>query len=163
MAISEGTRIFLDDIGIWKKINPYAEPIKKITVINRKLSEKIEFDNIRRSSNLGYIVKNKYLLNILYKELNKFKNVKIINDIKINNIETKKNFIITNLKNSSIISDFNIAADGKKSFIRSFYKTPQFFKDYNKKAIVLTLIHSKDHLNTAFEFFYKDGPLEFFQ
>ena len=89
MAISEGTKNFLDDIGIWKKIKPYAEPIKKITVINRKLSEKIEFDNIRRSSNLGYIVKNKYLLNILYKELNKFKNVKIINDI-INNIETKK-------------------------------------------------------------------------
>ena len=159
VAISEGTKIFLDDIGIWKKINLYAQPIKKITVINRKLSEKIEFDNIRRSSNLGYIVKNKYLLNILYKELNKFKNVKIINDIKINNIETNKNFIITNLKNCSVISDFNIAADGKKSFIRSFCKTPQFFKDYNKKAIVLTLIHSKDHLNTAFEFFYNDGPL----
>ena len=68
VAISEGTRDFLDDIGIWKKIKPYAEPIKKISVINRKLSEKIEFDNIRRMSNLGYIVKNKHILDILYKK-----------------------------------------------------------------------------------------------
>ena len=41
VAISEGTKIFLNDIGLWKKIKPYAEPIKKISVINRKLSEKL--------------------------------------------------------------------------------------------------------------------------
>ena len=159
VAISEGTRDFLDDIGIWKKIKPYAEPIKKISVINRKLSEKIEFDNIRRMSNLGYIVKNKHILDILYKELKKSYNVKILNKADIINIETKKNLITTNLKNYSIDSNIIAAAEGKSSYIRNIYKTPSYFKNYNKKAIVLTFTHSKDHFNTAFEFFYKRGPL----
>ncbi len=159
VAISEGTKIFLNDIGLWKKIKPYAEPIKKISVINRKLSEKIEFDNFRRLSSLGYIVKNKHLLNVLYKELNKLNNVKILNQADVINIENKKYLMTTNLKQCSIDSDLIVAADGKFSYVRNIFKTPIYKKNYNKKAMVLTFTHSKNHLNTAFEFFYKDGPL----
>ena len=68
VAISEGTKTFLDKINLWEDINKYAQPIKKIKIIDRKPSIFLQFDNVRRKSNLGYIVKNKHLLNIVYKK-----------------------------------------------------------------------------------------------
>ena len=159
VAISEGTKRFLDKINLWEEINKYAQPIKKIKIIDRKISNYLEFDNIRRKSNLGYIVKNKHLLNIVYKKLKTQKNIKIFNKAKIisfeNNIETIK----INLADASIVSNLNIAADGKNSFVKQYYKTPYFIKDYKKTAFVVIFTHLQDHKNTAYEFFYKNGPL----
>ena len=39
-AISEGSKIFLDKIGIWQKLGRYSEPIKKIIVYDRDESNK---------------------------------------------------------------------------------------------------------------------------
>ena len=60
-AISEGTKKFLEEINIWNEIGNYAEPIKNIQIIDRNQSNKIYFDNQRRKSNLGYIVKNEFI------------------------------------------------------------------------------------------------------
>ena len=159
VAISEGTKNFLTKIGIWSQIDSFAEPIQKIKVIDRELFNSLEFDNKRRVSNLGYIVKNKLLLNILYKNLNKIKNIKILNNINIKSIENQSNKSITILNDAKIVSDLTIAADGKNSFVRKILKTPYYVKDYNKKALVTIFTHSKNHNGTAFEFFYKNGPL----
>ena len=43
--------------------------------------------------------------------------------------------------------------------IRKIFKTPIYRKDYKKKAIVINFYHSKNHNNTAYEFFFKNGPL----
>ncbi len=159
VAISEGTKIFLEKINLWKDINKFAEKIEKIKVIDRQLSNNLQFDNSRRNSNLGYIVKNKHLLNIVYKNLTFNKNINIFNSKNIIGFESHDGFIKTNLDKLSIKSSLNIAADGKNSFVRNFYKTPFFVKDYKKSALVVTFTHSESHQNTAFEFFYKNGPL----
>ena len=159
IAISEGTKNFLENIGIWKEIKPLAEPIKQIKIVDRKISNSLDFDNKRRFSNLGYIVKNKHVLDIFYKKLKKNKKVKIFNNANIIKIENQKERIITETKNLKIFSELNIAADGKKSFIKKIHKTPFFKKEYKKKALVIQCTHSKNHFGTAFELFYKNGPL----
>ncbi len=159
VAISEGTKNFLDNIDLWKEIKLYSEPIKRISVIDRKSSNFLEFDNNRRTSNLGYIIKNKNLVDILYNNIKKQNNIKILNQIEIDNFRIENNQIITKSNNISLISNLNIAADGKNSFVRKKFKTPFFTKNYNKTAMVLTLTHSKNHNGTAYEFFYKNGPL----
>ncbi len=158
-AISEGTKKFLEEINIWKDIGKYAEPIKKIQIIDRNHSNKIHFDNQRRNSNLGYIIKNEYMLSNLYKKLRKKQNVKIFNNISIEDINCNANMITTKQNNFLIHSNVLLASDGKNSSIRKIFKTPIFSKDYNKKAIVVNFCHSKNHDNTAFEFFFKNGPL----
>ena len=70
-AISEGTKKFLEEINIWNLISDYAEPIRKIQIIDRNQTNKIYFDNQRRHSNLGYIVKNEFILDSLYRKLQK--------------------------------------------------------------------------------------------
>ena len=77
-AISEGTKKFLEEINIWDEIGNYAEPIKNIQIIDRNQSNKIYFDNQRRKSNLGYIVKNEFILDCLYKKLQKQKMLKFL-------------------------------------------------------------------------------------
>ncbi len=159
VAISEGTKNFLEQLGLWKDIKAYSEPILNIKIIDRNIYNQLDFDNRRRSSNLGYIVKNDYLIKILYNNIKKNKNIKILNNININNLEILKESIIIHTNKKKIVSDLNIASDGKNSFVKKIFKTPYFFKNYNKSALVTTFTHSKNHNNTAFEFFYKNGPL----
>ncbi len=159
VAISEGTKNFLEKINLWSKIKNFSQPIKQIKVIDRNLSNKLEFNNKRRNSNLGYIVKNKHILEIIYTNLKNDKKVSIINNSKSLDFEITKNSIVTYSNNYKVVSKLNIAADGKKSFVKKYFKTPVFYKNYNKMALVVTLLHSKDHQDNAFEFFYKNGPL----
>ena len=159
VAISEGTKGFLNKIGLWNDISVYCEPIKNIKVVDRKLFNQLDFDNIRRKSNLGYIIKNNYLLDIVYSKIKKKNNIKIFNNTKINNFKIIEDKIITNTNKIKVHSDLNIAADGKNSFVRKFFKTFTYTKNYKKSALVLILTHSKNHKGTAFELFYKNGPL----
>ncbi len=159
VAISEGTKNFLSTIDLWNIIKPYCEPIKNIKVIDRKLINQLDFDNSRRKSNLGYIVKNNDLLNVVYSKLLQRKNIKVLNKMDINDFEITQDKIVTNTNKFKVFSDLNIAADGKNSFVRKFFKIPAYTKNYKKSAIVLILSHSKNHNGTAFELFYKNGPL----
>ena len=158
-AISEGTKKFLQDINIWNKISDHAEPIKKIQIIDRNQSNKIYFDNQRRNSNLGYIVKNEFILDALYKKLQIQRNVKIFNNVSIKDIFYEGNRIVTKQNNFTVNTNLLLSSDGKNSSIRKFFRTPIFSKDYKKKAIVINFYHSKSHQNTAYEFFFKNGPL----
>ena len=159
VAISEGTKEFLNTIGLWKEIALYCEPIKNIKVVDRKLLNQLDFDNIRRKSNLGYIIKNNYLLDIVYSKIANKNNIKIFNNTTINNFKIIEDKIITITNKIKVNSDLNIAADGKSSFVRKFFKTFTYSKNYQKSALVLIFTHSKNHNGTAFELFYKNGPL----
>ncbi len=158
-AISEGTKNFLEEISIWNEIKYHVEPIKKIQIIDRNQSNKIYFDNQRRNSNLGYIVKNEFILDALYKKLQKQRNVKIFNNVSVKDIFYEGSRIVTKQNNFTVNSNLLLASDGKNSSIRKILRTPIYSKDYKKKAIVINFYHSKSHQNTAYEFFFKNGPL----
>ncbi len=159
IAVSEGTKIFFEELGLWNDINKFAEPIDSIKIIDRNQTNKLNFDNLRRSSSLGYIVKNKLILQTLMEKLNSKKNVKILNNIQTNNINYDLDKINCFSSKCIIKSNLLIAADGKNSSVRNIFKTPFFKKNYNKKALVICFEHSKSHKNTAYEFFYENGPL----
>ena len=158
-AIAEGSKIFLDNIGLWKKLSLFAEPIKKINVIDRSFKNKIEFFNNLKNHNLGYIIKNSKFVLILKSILLKKKNVIFIDNMKLNRINYKTNSVESFFNNLKIDSDLIIAADGKKSAVRKILKTPLFQKRYKENALVINFTHTKNHNNCAFEFFYKNGPL----
>ena len=158
-AIAEGSKVFLDHVGLWKKISLFAEPIKNINVIDRSEKNKIEFSNNFRNRNLGYIVKNSKFSLILKNILLKKKNVIFIDSIKLNRINYTTNKIEGCFDNLMIDANLIIATDGKKSSVRKILKTPIFQKNYKENALVINFTHTKNHNNCASEFFYKNGPL----
>jgi len=158
-AISEGSKKFLQEINLWREIENYAEPIKRIEVIDRVITNKINFFNYDKKNNLGYIVKNTKFTNFLKKKLVKKKNVSFLDNTKILSIETKENRVKSVFKNILILSNLLVAADGKRSSVRNILQTPVFTKKYYESALVINFLHTKDHKNTAYEIFYNTGPL----
>ena len=76
-AIAEGSKLFFEELGIWKGIYKHCEKIKTIKVFDRNISRKINFTNPMNVGNLGYVVENakikKELIKILkLKKLNFF-------------------------------------------------------------------------------------------
>ncbi|PPR47870.1 MAG: 2-octaprenyl-6-methoxyphenol hydroxylase [Alphaproteobacteria bacterium MarineAlpha5_Bin9] len=158
-AISEGSKQILSKFGIWTEINKQAEKIKSIKVFDRKYVNKIDFSNPRKNSVLGYIVQNKYIKKTLIKKIKKNKKIDFIHNAKIKDISISDSCVELYLSGRKIKASLLIACDGKKSFIREYFKMQLFQKKYKQKAIVVNLFHCVDHYNTAYEIFLNTGPL----
>jgi len=158
-AIAEGSKIFLDSIGLWKKISKYSEKINKIKVIDRKLPSNIKFSNSNKNSALGYVIKNTIIKKTIIKILEQKKNIKIFEGQEINNIYYEGDQAVALTNKYKILPKLIVSADGKKSNIRPIFKTPQFTKIYKHSALVVNFNHTKNHANIAHEIFFDTGPL----
>ena len=74
VAVSEGSKQFLDKLFLWSGIKQNAEPIKTIKVFDRSPSNKILFENFDKEKKLGYVIENfkfsKSFPKILIRKLN---------------------------------------------------------------------------------------------
>ena len=159
IAVSEGSKFFLESLSLWSFLENYAEPIKTIKVYDRSSRSKIHFKNQIKNKKLGYVIENNKFSKILRNQLQKFKNINMLYDfdlidIKLNDSNTKA-FSDKVIINSKII----IAADGKNSRIKKIVGNKIFKKKYDESALVLNFVHEKRLNNTAYEIFYKTGPL----
>ncbi len=159
VAVSEGSKFFLDNLSLWQFLEHYAEPIKNINVYDRSSCNKIIFNNPSKNKKLGYVIENKIFSKILINQLKKFKHTKThygfnLIDVELNNRNSRA-FSNDTIINAKII----IAADGKNSQIKKIVGNKTFKKNYNESALVLNFTHEKKLNNTAYEIFYKTGPL----
>ena len=157
VAVSLGTKLFLEEHKIWRNIGKYAQPIEKIRVLNRNSKSSILFNN---DIAMGHIVENKVIKKELVKKIISNKNIKFINAGFVKKTIIKNNLlsVFTN-KNIEICSKLLIAADGKNSFLKKFYDIPSYDIKYDQSALVMNLVHSENHNNTAYEIFLPNGPL----
>ena len=157
-AIAQETKNILEFFNLWKKIKKNAEPIKNIKVYDRTPFSKINFENKTKNSYLGYIVENKFIKEILIKEIFKNKNIYISDSTPVEKIEILQDEVIVKAKEDFTCS-LLIAADGKKSFVANSLDQKKFFKNYNQTALVANIMHTQKHNNTAYEIFLKSGPI----
>jgi len=137
----------------------YAHPIKKIKIFDRSEENKIDFINPKKSQYLGYIIENRFLKNIFLNTIMSSKNINIISNFELINIETSEDYIEAISKDKKINAKLIIAADGKYGPIKNLSKISRYEKSYNHGALVVNINHSKSLNNVAYEIFKKDGPL----
>ena len=159
VAVSEGSKVFLESLSLWGYLDRYAEPIKNINVYDRSSHNKILFSNQIKNKKLGYVIENKQFSKILINQLKKFKNTKVHYGFNLVDVELNDKCTRAFSNNSIINSKIIIAADGKNSQIKKIVGNKTFKKKYNESALVLNLFHKKKLNNTAYEIFYKTGPL----
>ena len=58
VAVSEGSKIFLENLSLRSFLESYAEPIKNINVYDRSSRNKIFFNNQIKNKKLGYVIEN---------------------------------------------------------------------------------------------------------
>lgn len=158
VAVSEGSKQFLENLSLWKDLNKYSEPIKNIKVFNRRPSNKIYFENSNKNQLLGYVIKNTIFSKILRNKLSKNKKVKTYFNSEVKNILPSYDFSKVYLKDKVINAKLTIAADGKNSTVRNIIGTKIYKKKYPEMALVLNLFHEKSLNGTAYEIFNKTGP-----
>jgi len=159
VAVSEGSKVFLESLSLWSYLDRYAEPIKNINVYDRSSHNKILFSNQIKNKKLGYVIENKQFSKILINQLKKFKNTKLQYGFNLVNAELNDKCTRAFSNNSIINSKIIIAADGKNSQIKKIVGNKTYKKKYNESALVLNFFHKKKLNNTAYEIFYKTGPL----
>ena len=159
VAVSEGSKIFLDNLSIWDHLKKYVEPISTINVFDRTSKNKIIFNNKLKNAELGYVIKNEKFSHVLIKKLQKYKNTKLIYGSKLRNIKFNNKGLTAFTNKNMITPKLTIAADGKNSEVKKILGDKSFVKKYEEVALVLNFFHEKTLKNTAFEIFYETGPL----
>ena len=159
VAVSEGSKIFLESLSLWSFLKNYAEPITNINVYDRSSNNKIIFNNQTKNKKLGYVIENKKFSKVLISQLKKFKNTKVHYGFNLIDFELKDKSSRAFSNNTTINAKIIIAADGKNSQLKKLVGNKTFKKNYNESALVLNFIHEKKLYNTAYEIFYNTGPL----
>ena len=158
-AIAEGSKEFLKEIKLWKFLSKFSQPIKQIKVIDRKLTNNIDFSNQKLKKNLGYIIKNNDFLSTLIHRIKQTKNISLIDQADLKSISYGAEKVICKFDKFVIYADLLVAADGKNSFVRNLKNTQLYKKSYKENAFVVNFEHSTNHNSCAYEFFYRNGPL----
>ena len=159
VAVSEGSKIFLERLSLWSFLANYAEPIKNINVYDRSSRNKIIFHNQIKNKKLGYVIENKKFSEILINHLKKFQKTKVHYGFDLVDIKVNDRSSTAFSKNNKINAKIIIAADGKNSQIKKIVGNKTFKKNYKESALVLNFVHENKLDNTAYEIFYKTGPL----
>ena len=73
VAVSEGSKQFLNTIFLWDGIEKNAKSIKKIKVFDRSSSNKILFENPDKDKKLGYVIENFKFTKYFLEKINKKK------------------------------------------------------------------------------------------
>ena len=129
----------------------YEDFNKKDSILN--------FHNINEQL-LGKIIPNKKINILLDRKISSKQNIKILNDVIIQDIqflETKVEVFTNQLL--AISAKLVIAADGKNSIIRNFTNIKFIKHDFKQTAISIIADVERKNKNIAYQFFTTDGPL----
>ena len=160
-ALSKKSKIFFEHLNLWKAMEPFTCMIKKIMVNDGNPKKNIYFKEFHRKTYkpLGFMIRNKDLFRILIGVIKKSKNIHKF-DNTVNTFYRDNETITIELNNKKKIKcQLLIAADGKDSYIRKEAGIAIFKKNYNQKAFIFNIKHTKSHENLATENFLKQGPL----
>ena len=160
-ALSKKSKLFFEYLNLWQHMKPFTCMIKNIMVNDGDPQKNIYFNKTKRKKNkpLGFMIRNRDLFTVLIDVIKKNKDISKF-DNKVDSFSRDQENVTIKLDDKRIItSQLLIAADGKNSFIRKKSGIKVSKKNYNQKAFIFNVKHTKSHNNLATENFLKHGPL----
>ncbi len=160
-ALSEGTRLILEDIGVWSSIASNVCPIRNIHV-----SQKGGFGSTRINASdadvdaLGYVVENAWFGHQLMLAVNGVENISWLAPAKVEHVESVDSGQQLTLNDgSNIFTSFLMVADGAQSSVREMLGIQANKDSYEQHALVCNVETRLPHGNVAYERFTPTGPL----
>ena len=160
IAVTYGSKQFLETCGLWPQLASSAQPINEIRVLEHGSAWTVDYDAHDLGANpMGYIIEFDILRDALIEALKHAQNVEIFSPTIITKInQSDTNVTITTHEHGEIKGNLLVGADGKNSWIRSLVNIKSQTKEYGHKALVAHFTHEKPHNNTAWEVFHTSGP-----
>lgn len=160
-AVSYGSKLIFEKLGIWEKVEHAAEPILDIRVFERDSPWAIYYDHRDVGGvPMGYIVENRVLRQGIFHRATELAN-QIAWMAPANVLQTTRNLgeVIIDLEDGrSLKSPLLVGAEGRLSPTRDDANLKTYRWSYEKTALIAHVRHEKPHLGTAWEIFQPQGP-----
>lgn len=160
-AVSYGSKLIFDQLGIWDKVDHAAEPILDIRVFERDSPWAISYDH-RDIGNtpMGYIVENRVLRQgIFHRAAELSDGLNWIAPASVVCTERIFERVIVELADGrSLNASLLVGAEGRLSSTRDEAGIKTFRWNYEKIALIAHVSHEKPHQGSAWEIFQPQGP-----
>ncbi|WP_346268845.1 2-octaprenyl-6-methoxyphenyl hydroxylase [Wolbachia endosymbiont of Howardula sp.] len=158
LAISQGSKKILDQLGIWHFLAHAAEPILDISISDENNPFTLHYHHkIVSEEPMGYVINNLAIWNAINHCL--LNTIQLYSPNSYKSIQYADGYVEVILDNhSKLISSLMICAEGKNSKLQTLYDIPSMQFIYKQSSIVFTVNHILHHENIAIEHFLSGGP-----
>ena len=162
-ALSYGSRLIYDSIGVWEDLAPGLCPIETIHVSSRGHfgSAVLAADDYDWPA-LGYVVENAQMGTALVQALHRQGRVSLLSPARVTGVELGEDFAELALQHpevTSVRTRLVVVADGAESGLRELLGVAVAAKAYEQHALIANVATAKSHKGCAFERFTDEGPL----
>lgn len=164
IALSWGSRLILEGVGVWPGIESHAQPISDIHISDRGHFGFTRLNHHQEGvAALGYVVTARALGSVLLNELSNRADVDLICPARLSSLSVSQGGVEVRVEEAHqerrISGRLLVAADGGDSIVRKFLAIPLKEKSYGQTAIIANLSSSQAHQGVAYERFTDTGPL----
>jgi 2-octaprenyl-6-methoxyphenol hydroxylase len=160
-AVSFGSKLIFDSLGIWDFVEDSAEPILDICVFEQDSPWAIHYDHKELGHQpMGYIVENRILRQAIYHRAEQLSStLRWLAPSEVKGIDFNQAFVTVHLVDGSLLkASLVVGAEGRTSPTRdgAGIKTRRW--DYEQMALIAHAQHEKNHEGRAWEIFQPSGP-----
>ncbi|MBT3011646.1 MAG: 2-octaprenyl-6-methoxyphenyl hydroxylase [Candidatus Thiodiazotropha sp. (ex Lucina aurantia)] len=164
LALSWGSRIILQAMGVWDEIQVAAEPILNIHISDRGHFGFTRLNHLDEGVGaLGYVVTARALGQALLPNLVNHDAIKMFCPARLKSFAVSDRDVEVRIGQDDGEQVLNtrllVAADGGDSLVRQFLSIPLKEKSYGQTAIIANLRAEQAHQGIAYERFTDTGPL----
>lgn len=166
VALSYGSRVIFEAMGLWPAMADRIEAIKTIHISDRghlgvtrlrHLDEGVEA--------LGYVAENRVLGEVLYQRLAENQSVQLHCPAQVLSLQQQDDVVqlryTENGAEHELSAGLVVVADGVSSATREMLQIGTSRQDYQQSAIITNVTPGQPHQNIAYERFTNTGPLAF--
>lgn len=156
-------------LGVGDAMAPYAQPIEKILITDGEVQKgpsplQLVFDQSELGETapgeaLGYMIENRAIRSALISAAQASTKLRFLAPVSVESATPAPGGIETRLSDGRVLkSSLVVAAEGRKSRLRTQAGIRTTGWEYPVTAIVCTVAHEKPHGGVAHEFFLPQGP-----
>ncbi len=164
IALAWGSRLILESMGLWRAIEPEAEPIRRIHISDRGHFGFARLDHREQGvPALGYVVSARAIGRGLLEGVGEQQRLEWISPARVTDFHVEPERVQTTLEveggQRRIGARLLVAADGSNSPIRRRLNLPLQEWSYEHTAVIANLTPGRPHDGVAYERFTDSGPL----
>lgn len=164
VALSYGSRLLMQDMGLWSSIQEHAQGIAEIQISERK---RLGLTRMQASEEgvdaLGYVLENRSLGAVFQQQIANADRLEWIAPAKVTAVTTRAGGVQLSYeqqgRQQELQATLLIAADGANSFVRGCLDIDAQTTDYGLSAIIANVQTQLPHEGVAYERFTSTGPL----
>ncbi|MEJ2693091.1 MAG: 2-octaprenyl-6-methoxyphenyl hydroxylase [Candidatus Thiodiazotropha sp.] len=164
IALSWGSRLILQGIGVWPAMATASEPIQRIHISDRGHFGFTHLDHLDEGVEaLGYVVTARAMGEVLQRDLAEQPEIEFICPARLTSFRVEPDLVRVDLRQGESAKQISarllVAADGGDSQVRQLLSIPLREREYGQTAIIANLTASRPQEGIAYERFTDSGPL----